>query len=474
MMRPVAVSILILAAPAGCAGMKPQMGFDEVSESVSQRASLRLHWNNGTEADAAAQAAVADLLAHDLTADEAVQIALLNNHDLQATYEELSLAQGDLVQAGLLKNPVFSGEVRFATSGGGTGVVLDVAQDFVSLFSLPLRKGRAQAEFEAAQARVAAEVLDMAFETRTAFFDYQAAEQMRDMRATVLQAASASYALAKRLRQAGNNRDLDVSNERSFYEQSKIDLAKAENDALQLRERMNALMGLWGDQTGWTAGIRLPGLAADVNVEGIETRAIEASLDLAVLRREVEVAARTVGIAKPFGWLTDAETGAAAEREIEGDWSVGPSLTVPIPLFDQGQASVGGARARLRQASERYFARAVEIRSRVRAALADMNSAFDRARYYEAVILPLRQQIVEQTQLQYNAMQASAFQLLQAKRDQIEAGVQYIESLRDYWQARAAFDQIMHGRMTPFESQAGGSHAAFVRSRSEGRQGGHQ
>jgi cobalt-zinc-cadmium efflux system outer membrane protein len=414
---------------------------------------MRVHWNNGSAEDKEVAAAVAAMLKEELTADNAVQIALLNNHELQAVYEELNIAQADLVQAGLLRNPVFSGEVRFATDGGGTAVVLDVAQDFVSLLSMPLRKGRAQAAFEAAKVRVTAEVLDTAFEVQMAFFDYQAADQAREMRQTVMEATAASYDLAKRLGVAGNNRDLDVSNERAMHEQAKIDLAVAEAEVVRTRERMNALMGLWGEQTAaWHAAVRLPAVPeTEAQFEGIERRAIESSLDLSLLRREMEVAARSAGIAKPFAWLEGADVGAAAERELEGGWSVGPSLSLPIPLFDQGQAKFGEAQARYRQAAERAVARAVEIRSRVRAAHSAVLSTHDRARYYEKVILPLRSQIVNQTQLQYNAMQVSAFQLLQARRDQIAAGGEYVESLRQYWQSRAVLDQILRGRMTPFE-----------------------
>lgn len=448
-----ALVLALLALPAGCTSMEPGMGFDDVQAAVAQRAGLRTHWNNGSAEDADVRSALAEMLDDELTADGAVQVALLNSRELQAVYEELNIAQADLVQAGLLKNPVFGGEVRFATNGDGAGVVLDVAQDFVGLLSMPLRKGRAQAAFEAAKVRVTGEVLDMAFQVQTAFYDYQAAEQTRAMWETVVDATAASYDLAKRLRQAGNNRGLDVSNERALYEQSKIDLAEAEADVARLRERMNALMGLWGGQTQtWHAAERLPPVAdEEIPADGLEGRAIEASLELALLRREAEIAARAAGIARPFAWLDSTDIGAAAERETDGQWSVGPSLSLPIPLFDQGQARVGQAEAQYRQAAERTIARAVEIRSRVRAAYSAVLSAHDRARYYEKVILPLRQRIVNETQLQYNAMQVSAFQLLQAKRDQIAAGVAYVNAIHDYWEARAALDQILRGRMTPFD-----------------------
>lgn len=435
---------------AGCAGMKPGMGFDDVRESVAERIGERPRWISGSGEDAEARAAVASLLERELTADGAVQVALLNNRELRAVYEELNVSQADLVQAGLLRNPVFGGEVRFATSGGGQGVVLDVAQDFVSLLSMPLHKKLAAAAFEGAKIRVTGAVLDAAFEVRGAFCEYQSAEQTRELRATVLEAMGASLELAARLRAAGNIRELDVLNERVLHEQSRVDLAAAEARVTSARERLNAMMGLWGEQTGWRAAGRLPAAPEEVErAEGLEGRAVAASLDLALLRREAEIAARSAGMAKPLAWLDGADVGVAAERDIDGSWSVGPSVSVPVPLFDQGQAAIGAAEARYRQVMERTIARAVEVRAGVRAAHAGVTAAHERAKFYERVILPLRARVVGETQLHYNAMQVSAFELLQARRDQIEAGAAYVASLHDYWAARVVLDRILAGRMSP-------------------------
>ncbi len=445
---------LVLLLLTGCASMKPGMGFDDVRQSVSDRTGMRVHWNTGSAEDREVAAAIDALLERELSAEEAVQLALLNNRELQAVYEELNLAQADLVQAGLLRNPVFSGEVRFGVDTSGTGIVLDATQEFVSLLSMPLRKGRAQAQFEAAKLRVTASVVDMAGRVRSAYYEYVAAAQTTEMRRTVLEATRASYELARRVRAAGNSTELDVATERDLFEQAKLDLALAEENEIVLREQLTAMMGLWGEQAGWRAMARLPAIPeADSghDIQSIERRAVEASLDLAVARREIEVAARTLGISRPFSWLSETVVGVAGERDLDGGWSVGPTLSVPVPLFDQGQAAIGRAEAQLRQAGGHYYARAIEVRSRARAAGAVLNSARSRSRYYEAVVLPLREQIVQQTQLQYNAMQIPAFQLLEAKRNQIEAGADYIESLRDYWVARARVEQILGGRVSAFE-----------------------
>ena len=62
-------------------------------------------------------------------------------------------------------------------------------------------------------------------------------------------------------------------------------------------------------------------------------------------------------------------------------------------------------------------------------------------------MLPLRERIVNEAQLQYNAMQLGPFQLLRAREQQIETAVGYIETLREYWIARADLVQISSGRL---------------------------
>jgi cobalt-zinc-cadmium efflux system outer membrane protein len=449
---------LALMGAYGCATMKPQLGFDGVQADVASRSSLRVHWGTGSSADAEVRSAVASMLERELSPGDAVQIALLNNRDLQAEYEQLNLAQADLVKAGLLRNPIFDAAIRFGEGGSGTGIELGLLQDFLSILYIPMRKQRAEASFEAAKLRVTIAVLDLAREVRIALIELQTAQQTLEMRSTVLEATQASYELAKRLREAGNITELDLSNERALYEQAKVDLASAEAVAMQLREPLNDLMGLWGAQTQWRIANRLPEIVPyGLDSDDLERRVIEESLDLAIARQEIEIAARALDIAKPLGLFNEAEVGVDAEKEIEGEWSVGPAFALPIPLFDQGQAAVASAQAQLKQSMEQYTALAIRIRSRVRSSQAAMRAAGELVAYYENVILPLRQKIVDETQLQYNAMQVSPFQLLQAKRDQIDAGVQYIQALRNYWLSRTQLDQLAAGRLVPASQGISGS-----------------
>src|SRR5258708_19364410 len=107
-------------AATGCAAVSPKGSFDDVSGLVAGRGGARIHWDQGTPADDQVRAHVHDLVTGTLTPDGAVEVALLRNQGLVATYAELGIGQADLVQAGLLKNPTLGARVRFPTSGPGT------------------------------------------------------------------------------------------------------------------------------------------------------------------------------------------------------------------------------------------------------------------------------------------------------------------------------------------------------------------
>ncbi len=446
---PIVVVLMLGLLSTGCTSVPPKGGFDLVEQNVQQRIGQRIHWNQGGPEDQAVADAITALLQRPLTVDDAVQITLLNNRRLQATYEELGVTQASLVQAGLLNNPRFAGSYLSAVeSGQGAKIGLELAQNFVDLFFIGMRKSIAASTFEASKTRVLAAVLDKAGETRVAFLEYQAAAQFMEMRGMAADAAGASFDVSQTLFDAGNITRLALASERANLSQAKLDLASAQATVLSQRERLNRLMGLWGARdTAWRTAGRLPDVVKEeMDLQNIERRAVAQSLDLAEARAQIEVAAGRAGLAKWSTILTDIEIGAAADREDDGAWHVGPSVSLQIPIFDQGQAKNAAATAELRRALQEYAAQAIELRSDARAARDRLVAARERATYCREVLLPIRDEVLRESQLQYNAMQIGVFQLLNTKRDVIDAGIQYIEALRDYWVARANMELILAGR----------------------------
>jgi outer membrane protein, heavy metal efflux system len=444
-----------LLALGGCASVNPRASLPDVERLVAERGIEKVHWRGDVTADTAVDAHIRELLTENLTQDKAIQIALLNNRTLQSTFEELGVAQADLVAAGLLNNPVLDAEIRFFKGSANPTAEFGLIQNFLDIFFIPLRKRIAEAAIEGTKLRVAGAIIDLAAQVRVAFYEHQAAVQSLDMRQQVLKATEASYALSRNLRAAGNITELDLLNERALYEQSKLSVRSTELSVLRSRERLNILMGLWGQQTGWTIIGRLPDPPTKKpEADGLEKRAVERSLDLGAARQDLQSAAKAVGIARPLALFPDSAFGASGEHETSGDWGFGPAFSLPLTIFHQGQPGTEAARAALRSASEKYVALAVGLRSQVRTAYAALLGAYDEAKYYDEVLLPLRQRIVDQTLLQYNAMQIGANQLLQAKQQHIDAGDGYIQALRAYWIARTEMDQLLNGRMTEFKEMA--------------------
>lgn len=446
--RPTHLSLLLAAAllPA-CARVPRDAGFTDVQATIAARTNREIHWIRGDEDDRrVADRLRAILEADPLELDEAVQIALLNNRDLQATYEDLMIAQADLVAAGLLSNPVLDAEVRFAESGG-TGVELTAAQSFLEIFQIPLRKKIAASRFEAAKLHVASRVLDRADRVQKAWYDLVAARQLLELCQTAAAAADASLLLAQRLHDAGNITDLDLHLQQAEYEQARLDLAAAEYDVAARRESLNAHMGLFGPAAAaWTAPLHLPDPPADPpDAADLESQIIAANLDLDAMRRQIESAGQTLGLRRTFGLVPDLELGATGEREPDGEWAVGPVVSLPIPLFDQGQPAAAAAAAQLRRTQAEYYAAAVRLRAAARTAWALAQNARGRALHQRDVVLPLRDRITKETQLQFNAMQIGAFELLHARAQQIEAAARYVESLREYWNAYATLETLRSG-----------------------------
>ena len=437
------LALLPVFAIAGCATIQPRAGFDDVRRLLSERTRAELSWD-GTVAPEVVER-VRELLRSELTADSSVQVALLANRTLQATYAKLGIAQADVVQAGLPPNPVLTADVHFGTGASGTGVEVGLAQQFITVLQIPLRQRVAEAAFEQAKLEVAQAVWEQAASVRVAFYRLQGALQTLELRRTVAQSTAAAAEVARRQHHAGNITDLELAAEEALDDDARLRVAEAEEGVEGDREELNALLGLWGSDTTWTIASRLPELPeTELEPLGLESRAMEERLDLIAARQELEVLARTVDLTGLYRLLPTGEAGLAAHREPEsGFWSTGPSITLPIPVFDQRQAVLASDAAKFQQSEHRYAALAVEIRSEVRRWRTKMLSARRRATYYRAAALPRRQRVVDETQKEYNGMLVGVYQLLQAKRDQVETARKYIEALADYWMGHAELERAI-------------------------------
>lgn len=461
----IALAALLLG---GCATFSDDSGTGKVNDALSQRGiTQQTPWiKSEADADRAADA-VRKLLAQPLTADHAVQIALLNNRGLQASYAELGIAEADLVQAGRLRNPGFS----FGRSHRGNEVEYERALifDLMGLLTMPLRTQIERERFELAQGRLVAEILQLAAETRRAWISAVAAQQSAVYAGQVKQAAEAAAELARRMVGAGNFSKLDQAREQAFYAETTAQLARARQQAISERERLTRLLGLWGHDIAYRLPDRLPDLPPALrDFENIEQQAMQQRLDVKGAMLEASHLAANLGLTQATGYFSVLEGKYLRNSESGKPRQTGWELELRIPVFDSGSARVARAEHAHRQAVNRAADLAIRARSEVREAWSAWRTAYDLARHYRDEIVPLRTRISEETLLRYNGMLMSVFELLAESRQQISAVISAIEAQRDFWLIDTTLQFTIHGQSPGPITPSGASRAAAPAATSGG------
>jgi cobalt-zinc-cadmium efflux system outer membrane protein len=444
-----ALCFLFLAWSPGCASVSPEKGHDQVADLVQQRINARTRWEKGPPDDAQVAEWVRGTTASGLTRARAVEIALVNSPDLGVMYEELGISQADMVQAGLLRNPSFGADIGLPIQNGSLSEMrFSLVQDFLDLFVLPLRKEIARDQFEADTLRVAHRALQVAAEAEQAFVTVQASAQLVELRRTVVQTTEAASELSEKQLAAGNINVLVRASERASYEQARLDLAREEVAALEARERLNRILGLWGEATTWRLAEPLPSLPADEPaLAHLESFAIDRRLDVASARTQAALLHKATGLARSTRAIGRLEVGIDFHRDPNGPRVLGPNLVIELPIFDQRQALIARLEAQERQQQRRLAGLAIDARSEVRLADARLRASRQAAQHYRDSLLPMRTAILEQSQLHYNGMFIGPYQLFAAKEAEIEARRGYIEAVRDFWSARAELARALGGAL---------------------------
>lgn len=438
---------LCFATLAACVPSRTAV-FGPVEKDVEQRVGVRPNWSG----DARVTAAVDELLKKPLDRDAVVRIALATNRRLQADYDQLGIAASDVAAATVLAP--LRVDVKYRFKGTDDEIEVDAVQDVLDLLQLTQRRGIARAELAAARSRAVSATVDLVARVEMAFVDVVAAMQEVELRQTAYDAASISADLATRMRAAGNNSDLALAREQAQRERARVELARAQLDAETTRETLNELLGLSGTRTSWTVAAQLPAIpTTPPALDNLERDAVAANLELSAIRSDAEAAAGRVGVSRLRAWLPELGVGVSADRRSGEGWDYGPALSFGLPLFNQQQGPRARAHAELSRARNLASATGTEVRARARSIRQQVLEAHAEARHVFDVVLPLQQRVVEESLKQYNAMNASTFELLTARRDLVDAGRQYIDAARRYWRADAAARALARGGIPQSDMQ---------------------
>ncbi len=427
-------SAILLSA---CTWFSPDAGMGVVATIAQQELKKDVATIRSPEEAEAAAATVRRLLDRALTADAAVQIALLNNRGLQAAYDELAIADAERVGQSLPPNPTFSW--RRIQAGPALESEMQLVTNIIALATLPARSEVAAERFHQAQLRAAEETLRVAHEARRAYYRAVAARELVPFLTESQSAAETATRLAARLGETGAMNKLDQAREQVFYADLTAQLTTARQRAASEREALIRAMGLWGSNLDFKLPNALPAVPRRVQTwAGIEVDAVGRRVDLQIARIELDVLAKSYGLTQATRFINILDGGYADKLEKRPDERFlmrGFDVRLQIPVFDFGEVRVRQAEAIYMQAANRLLELAVNARSEARDAYRIYRSTYDIAGHYQREVLPLRKIISDETLLRYNSMLIDVFSLLAEARQRIAATITAIEAKRDFWLA---------------------------------------
>jgi len=453
--RPVARAALAAAAftlLAGCAATRIDDNFAAARADVAARGGPDVAWLTTDAARRQARDDVARALAQPLAADDAVRIALSHDPALQALLFDRAAASADATQSARLPNPVFAFE-RLASGGAPSTVEVTRALTvpLLDLLLLPARAGQADAAQRRLRLQLAADVLRAASDARAAWVSAVAAQQSLRYATDVEDAAGAAAELARKLEAGGNFSALQRAREEAFVGDAATALAQARRAQRRTREALVRALGLdAGQSDALTLPERLPELPASLPpATPAQQAALDTRLDLRLARARLDELARSQGLARVTGTIDALDAGVERRSTSGQPREHGMTLSVPLPLFDAGDAARAGATARYDAALARVSALAVAAASQLREADGDRRDAHALALRLRDQVVPLQSAIVRENLLRYNAMLASPFDLLADAREQARAVQQAIAAQRDFWLADAAWQAASAGVPVP-------------------------
>ena len=443
-----AVGLLATLLLSGCAAFSPDGGMTVVANVATESIGKDVVSIRNLDDAELAKQKVQDLLRKPLTVDAAVQIALLSNRGLQASYNELALAEADLVQNLLPPNPVFS--ISRIAGDGAAEFERQVVGDILALATLPFRSEIARQRFQKAQLRAAEETLRLAADVRRSFYRTVALNELAALLADAKSTAESTAQLAEKLGQTGALNKLDQAREQVFYAETTAELATLRQNAASSRESLIRLLGLWDGDLGFRLPQGLPVLPRrPQSLPAIEVDAVGHRLDLQIARIELSALAKSLDLTQASRFVTLLDV-AGIDRKTRDPENPpfrerGFDVQFQIPIFDGGEV-------RVRQAAETYnrsfnllTEKAINVRSEARDAYRVYRSTYDIAQHYQREVLPLRKIISEEMQLRFGSMQVDVFALLTEARQRIATLRAAIEARREFWLAQSALQTAVNG-----------------------------
>ena len=435
----VVVCVAVMSACASHATVDPQAAADRIRERTGATAR--------TTAEATAGVPAGVTLDDGVTQEEAVAVALWNSADFQVSLSELGFARADLLEAGLLTNPVLS--LLFPV--GPKQFEMALKWPVEALWQRPRRVAAAQLAADAAAERLVQAGLDLVLTVKVAHADVALAID----RARIADESTALLTRISELTQsrlaAGDISELDGRAATVETARARQDAIRARHEVVIARDRLRALLGFALD--GPAFEIAAPTAPAT------DCGPADARLREAIVSRP-DVRAAEIGVsaaAARLGWEKSRIVTLTAVLDSNGQGSegfeLGPGIDFGLPIFNTNQGGRARAEAELQRASAAYVA----VQQRAAAELREASAQYDQAReskssWRDTIVTPLQQNVAA-AERSFASGDVSYLFVLENSRRLVDARVRDREIDADLQRARARIERAM-GRAcgTPAEA----------------------
>ena len=378
-----------------------------------------------------------------LSSDEAVATALWNNAAFQVTLSQLGFARADLVDAGMLTNPVLSllfplGPKQFEAT---------LRWPIEVLWERPKRRAAAQLALDVTASSLVQSGLDLALAVRLSHADYSLAIDRQRLATETAAALERIDTLTQSRLAAGDIGALEARVARVDAARGRQDADRAAHDVRLARERLRLLMGLAADDSAVdriqaSAAPGACGAAAD-----LLPRALAARPDV----RAAEIAVEAAGAR--LGWERRRVLAFTAVLDANGQgtqgFEAGPGVDVGLPIFNRNQGGRLRAETELQRASAAYVAIQQQVGLDVREAVTLLDQAQEsRTAWRTTLVTPLEANLADAEDA-YRAGDSSFLFVLENSRRLIEARLRERELAADEARALARIERATGAKCAP-------------------------
>lgn len=382
-----------------------------------------------------------------LTRRQAIAQALVNNPQISVAREQTAQARARRVEAVSIPDPAltytYDQQPRLFNFGSAAARNVGIGLTIPFPDKLRLQESAAAADvrnyesnYRLVQQQIA-EAASATYDSLLVALRHRAdLQQARALAADFLKRTEARY-------NAGTAAKLDVIKARVDVAQADNALIANEGDIANAQASMNRLLGRMvsapiAPEDSLTIPPPLPDSAT------IDQVAVENRPELSALQSQMRTASANTGLLKEF-WIPDFTVGFSRDYLTPGSAAFSTGITMPLPAFlwQHTSGTIAESQHHEHELAASYRDLRTQVTQDVRSAYANASTAMRQAIFLRDELVPAAAEAFRVASVSYSIGGSSALEVLQARRDLLDAESQLTDALAAANTARADLERAL-------------------------------